>query len=76
MKVLQVLTTISFGDAVSNDTLALQDVLKEMGYETGIYAENIDARLPKNTAQKIQKLPALKSQDVVIYHLSTGTDRN
>ena len=76
MKVLQVLTTISFGDAVSNDTLALQDVLKEMGYETGIYAENIDARLPKNTAQKIQKLPALKSQDVVIYHLSTGTDLN
>lgn len=76
MKVLQVLTTISFGDAVSNDTLALQDVLKEMGYETGIYAENIVARLPKNTAQKIQKLPALKSQDVVIYHLSTGTDLN
>ncbi|MEI3238980.1 MAG: hypothetical protein V8S32_02805 [Lachnospiraceae bacterium] len=60
MKVLQVLTTISFGDAVSNDTLALQDVLKEMGYETGIYAENIDARLPKNTAQKIQKASGAK----------------
>ena len=38
MKVLQVLTTISFGDAVSNDTLALQDVLKDSP-DTGLRKE-------------------------------------
>ena len=47
MKVIQMLTTISYGDAVGNDVLALHRVILRMGYETGIYAENIDLRLPK-----------------------------
>lgn len=74
MRIVQLLTTLSFGDAVSNDTIALCGVIEEMGYDTAIYAENIDPRLPKHTAQHVQKLKDLKKDDIIIYHKSTGTD--
>lgn len=76
MKVIQMLTTISYGDAVGNDVLALRRVILKMGYETGIYAEHIDQRLPKGTAQNIHSIPRLNGDDVILYHLSTGTRLN
>ena len=35
MRVIQLLPTISMGDAVSNDALAIAKVLRDMGYQTG-----------------------------------------
>ena len=55
MRVIQLLPTISMGDAVSNDALAIAKVLRDMGYQTGIYAENIDNRLSAGTAKPISK---------------------
>ena len=49
MKIYQLLPTLAFGDAVSNDALALEKVIREMGYKTEIFAESIDARLPKGS---------------------------
>jgi len=74
MRVVQLLPTLSFGDAIGNDTIALKGVISEMGYSTDIYAENIDKRLPEGIAQKADKLRDLKKDDVLIYHKSTGTD--
>ncbi|SEH56556.1 Glycosyltransferase involved in cell wall bisynthesis [Ruminococcus flavefaciens] len=74
MRVVQLLPTLSFGDAIGNDTIALKGVISEMGYDTDIYAENIDKRLPEGIAQKADKLRDLKKDDVLIYHKSTGTD--
>ena len=76
MRIVQILTTISFGDAVSNDTIALKDALRESGYDTEIYATNVDPRLPKGTAQKIKNMPGLSGDDLILYHLSTGTELN
>ncbi len=76
MKIYQMLPTLSFGDAVSNDTLALSKVIEGMGYKTEIYAENIDARLPKGIAKYVSKLPRLSANDIIIYHLSTGSKLN
>lgn len=76
MRILQVLTTISFGDAVSNDTLALNAIIKNAGYKTKVYAENIDSRLPRGVAERITALNQIKSDDLVLYHLSTGTELN
>ncbi|MBO4493820.1 MAG: glycosyltransferase [Ruminococcus sp.] len=74
MRVVQLLTTLSFGDAIGNDTIALKGVIGDMGYKTDIYAENIDKRLPDGIAKKAAKLRDLKKDDVLIYHKSTGTD--
>jgi len=76
VKIYQMLPTLSFGDAVSNDTLALSKVIEGMGYKTEIYAENIDARLPKGIAKYVSKLPRLSANDIIIYHLSTGSKLN
>ena len=76
MRVVQLLPTISMGDAVSNDAIAIAKVLRDMGYQTGIYAENIDPRLPAGTAKPVSRLPRLQPEDAVLYHMSTGSALN
>ncbi len=76
MKVLQVLPTLAFGDAVGNHTRALDLLLKDMGYMTEIYALNIDKRLGKGKAKYIDDFPGVDPEDVILYHLSTGSDLN
>lgn len=73
IKIIQVLPTISYGDAVSNDAMNIDKILKKNGYETEIYAENIDNRL-KKIVLKISKLKKVNKNDILIYHKSTGTD--
>lgn len=41
MKIYQLLPTLAFGDAVSNDALALEKVIQKMGYKTEIFAESL-----------------------------------
>ena len=74
MRIVQLLPTLSFGDAIGNDTIALSGALKDMGFKSEIYAENIDKRLPRGIASHTDKLKGLKSSDILIYHKSTGTD--
>ena len=77
MRLFQVLTTLSFGDAVSNDALAIMDLMNKNGYKINTYAEHIDTRLASNPGVKeINALPKLQPDDIMIYHLSTGTDLN
>ena len=76
MRIVQMLPTIQYGDAVSNDTLAIDRIIREQGYETGIYAENIDTHLPVGTAKRIPEMPPLDHSDILIYHASTGTQLN
>lgn len=77
MRMIQILPTLAYGDAVGNDTIALKNVLIDMGYETQIYAESITSSfLEGKTALNIKQIPELKDDDVIIYHLSTGSDLN
>ena len=73
MKIIQMLPTLAFGDAVGNDTLALMQVIKDMGYETGIYAESIDARIKDKDIKLAYKVPYMKTEDILIYHMSIGS---
>ena len=70
------LPSLGYGDAVGNDVMALDNALRNAGYDTGIYAENIGARVPQGKAHRISKLPRLKDDDIIIYHLSVGTELN
>ena len=77
MRIIQFLPTLAFGDAVGNDTLALQKAMRELGYSTEIYAEAVDQRLPKGTAKDLcSGMPELTPEDVMIYHMSTGSELN
>ncbi len=76
MKVIQLLPTLAFGDAVGNDARALKKLLVSLGFQTEIFAENIDPRLPKGEALPFSRFPELDRRDPLIYHLSVGTDLN
>ncbi len=76
MRIVQVLTTLAYGDAIGNDVLAMKKAFQHMGYTTEILAEHIDGRLPEGTAKPINRLDFLEEKDVVIYHYSTGTELN
>lgn len=76
MKILQISTTVSYGDGVSNDIFALQNVILRMGFQTAVYVENIDGRFFNNSVHHISDLPQLDRNDIILYHLSTGTNLN
>ncbi len=76
MKILQLLTTLKHGDAIGNHVFILRDIIKEMGYETAIYAEFTGPNIKPGEALSADRLPRLSKDDIVIYHLSTGTKLN
>ena len=76
MRVIQIVPSLSPGDGVGNDCLAIKRALLERGYETQIYADSISPKLPKGTALGIGKLPELSQEDVILFHLASGSDLN
>jgi len=76
MQILQLIPTIAYGDAVGNDAVALKKILRKMGFVTNIYAESVVAPLDSKTAYKIDKMPKVNKDDIIIYHLSTGSELN
>ena len=75
MRIVQMLPTLAYGDAIGNNVIAIQDALKSAGISTAIYAENIDKRIPARTAEKIRRFKD-SPDTVILYHLSTGTKLN
>jgi glycosyltransferase involved in cell wall biosynthesis len=77
MKVVQMVTSISFGDAIGNDVQALSNLLSSNGYETAIYTEICDPRIGKNhTVLPVRPLPELDKDDILLYHLCTDSTLN
>ena len=70
MRIAQLLPTLNVGDAVGNNCRAIDSILCEAGYDARIYAENIDARLPKGTVDHISKLVRLGPHDILLYHMA------
>jgi glycosyltransferase involved in cell wall biosynthesis len=67
--------TLISADAVSNDVLAMQQVLRARGHEVALFADNANV-----TDQEVRKADAAKSflrarDDVLIYHHSIGWER-
>ena len=57
MRVFQVTPALNYGDAVSNDALAIRRILREEGYESDIYALILDSRLPEGEAYYLDEMP-------------------
>lgn len=76
MRVYQLLVTLSYGDAVGNDVLALDSALKRNGFKTCIYAENIDRRISRKLVKNVTRLKGLCKDDLIIYHYAIGTRLN
>lgn len=75
LKIIQLLPTMAYGDAVGNDTLAIRDIIRSMGYQSDIYAEGIGPNLENQNICHFGDL-SVKPADILIYHFSTGTQLN
>ena len=73
MRIVQIVPTFLNGDAVGNNCRAIEAILREAGYETDIYAENIDPRLPPKAAHQIADIGKLGDRDVQLYHMATAS---
>lgn len=74
MKIVQILPTFSYGDAIGNHVLSLHFQFQKRGIESEIYAERMDDRL-KGYAKLVD---SYKNQpdDIILYHMSTGSELN
>lgn len=65
---------MSFGDAISNEILAIKNILDNMGIHNEIYAENIDPRVKV----KVKKYTDYKGNkdEIIINHFGIGSAVN
>ena len=73
-KIYQLVHTLSYGDAISGEVLALDRVLKSLGFESKIYAINEHPKLKGETI-KYNELPNDFDGEVVL-HYSLGSPLN
>lgn len=74
MRIFQLLPSLSFGDAVGNDTLAMKELIASMGVETEIYALDIGKKLPEKCAKNFLDMPEVAADDIVIYHMASACE--
>lgn len=68
----QILPDLNYGDAVSNYAIAIMDHLRALGYQSKIFAFNIDERV-HDKADKFDA-KAIQNDAGIIYHHSIGSD--
>ncbi len=68
MRVLQLLSSMGTGEATDYDALSLSRVLRDMGFQTAIYAEEWDRQMSDGAVLPMHKLPRPAADDVIIYH--------
>ncbi|MBQ8246332.1 MAG: glycosyltransferase family 4 protein [Lachnospiraceae bacterium] len=71
--IYQILPTIALGDGVSQQAIEMERELNRVGYHCRTYADSIVDEEIKKTVYFIKELPETTDNDVIIYHLSTGS---
>lgn len=74
MKIIQVAHALHPTDAASRQLLNMDKILRELGYETEMYAHRLDESL----AERVGLMGDFSAdpKDIVIYHMTTGTSFN
>lgn len=72
-RVHQVLATLGYGDAIANEVLGIQRVLRDAGYRSDIFTETADRRV-EDLARDYLDLTDVSGPDtLVIHHFSLGS---
>ena len=64
---------VYIGDAIGNDVLAVDRILKEAGFQTAVYAERSGPGIPKGVVFPVSDLHVSDEKDIILYHASTGS---
>ena len=69
----QVMATLGYGDAIGNEALGIQRVLRETGYDSRIYVQTADPRLEDRTADYRELIEDSRPDNILIHHFSIGS---
>ena len=73
-RIIQIVASLNFGDAVGNDVRAIARALNEAGYATGIFTLAIHPKIKDEGVYLINMLPELNEKDLIIYHYATADE--
>jgi glycosyltransferase involved in cell wall biosynthesis len=72
-RVHQLLAALSYGDAIGNESLAIQAHLRRAGYESDIFAEKVHPRMA-HLARPLHEYEGVSAKDTVcLFHFSIGS---
>lgn len=69
----QVLAALSYGDAISNEALAIQGHLRRRGYRSEIFAEKVHARMANQALLLPDYEKAVDAETLSLFHFSIGS---
>ncbi|HET9704217.1 MAG TPA: glycosyltransferase [Vicinamibacterales bacterium] len=69
----QVLATLGYGDAIGNEVLGIQRVLRGAGYESEIFVQTAERRVEHLTLDYLDLLDASHPDNILIHHFSIGS---
>lgn len=72
-RIHQLLAALSYGDAVSNDALAIQAHLRAAGFESDIFAEHTHSRLARRCRRLWEYREVSSADTVCIFHFAIGS---
>ena len=74
MRIVQILESFAWGDAIGNHVQALDDLFGRGGLEHAVFANHVDSRIASRGRPIAEYDP--RPSDLILYHLSTGSDLN
>ena len=69
----QVLATLGYGDAIGNEVLGIQRVLRHAGYQSDIFVETAESRLEELTVDYRDLPDASHPDNILIHHFSIAS---
>src|SRR5262245_52931161 len=69
----QVLATLGYGDAIGNEVLGIQRVLRGAGYESEIFVQTAEPRVEDLTLHYSDLADASHPDNILIHHFSIGS---
>lgn len=69
----QVLATLGYGDAIGNEVLGIQRVLRAAGYDSEIFVETAEPRVRRLTVKYLELPAASHPDNILIHHFSIGS---
>jgi glycosyltransferase involved in cell wall biosynthesis len=73
IRIHQVLATLGYGDAIGNEVLGIQRVLRSAGYESEIFVETADYRLEPLTRDYRELVDFSHPENLLLHHFSLGS---
>ena len=70
MRIIQIVTNFSIGDAIGNDILAIDEALSAAGYDTRVMALTIHEKLASRASGV--DFSQIEREDLVLFHKATG----